>query len=76
MFFLFLVTLTLSLTLDIAEYYVDLGEQLNNLPLKKQVCFKERFCTGRKIFACDAKGQLKTCFSFALFKNRKEATMT
>lgn len=76
MFFLFLVNRTLSLTLDIVENYVDLREQLNNLLLKKQVYLQERFCTRRKNFACDAKGQLKTCFSFALFQNRKEATMT
>jgi hypothetical protein len=55
---------------------VDLGEQLNELVIKKQAIVQERFCTGRKTFASDAKGQSKTRSSFALFETRKEATMT
>jgi hypothetical protein len=35
---------------------IDLGEQLNELIIKKQAIVQERFCTGRKTFASDAKG--------------------
>jgi hypothetical protein len=41
-----------------------------------QLFIQERFCTTRKTFASDAKGEYKTHYSFALFETRKEATMT
>jgi hypothetical protein len=47
---------------------IDLGEQLNELVIKKQAIVQERFCTGRKTFASDAKGQTQTRSSFALLK--------